>query len=551
MNHAPRHVAPLALALLVIGTASAHAQTPIPRGSWTLHFVDSQETAGGDYRAALAIDGDPATMWVTEWFWSSPPPPHELQIDLGATYDIAGFRYLPRVDGLKNGRIAAFEVLVSTDGVTWSAPVVSGTLADTSAEQQVVFAATSGRYFRLRVLSEVMGQPWAAIAELNVLASDASSALPSNPPEGGVAPGSEAPPKTGTGSPTAEVIPQSSWTLRYVDSEELAVADFRAVRAFDGNPATIWTSEWYWSSPSPPHELQIDLGGTYSIDGFRYQPRVDLANGRIADYEFFVSADGTSWGSPVASGTLGNTPFEQRVNFASRSGRYIRLRALSEVMGQPWAAIAELNVLGVPTAPSGSISQPSSPSPPPSSSGSNSLPMISLAGVFDAQAALVVLTATASDLDGAVARVDFYSGSTLLATDSSAPYSAVATGLSPGAYSFIAVAHDNAGDSTVSTAVGITVPGAQTSRRIVFTPSLDHDNLVAQYVLQIYPANPSSSAPVATWDLGKVPVVNGECGADISELVARLASGTYIATVSAVGPGGASTSDPSDSFVVP
>jgi hypothetical protein len=35
-----------------------------------------------------------------------------------------------------------------------------------------------------------------------------------------------------------------------------------------------------------------------------------------------------------------------QVNFTSVKGQYIRLRALSEINGNPWTAAAEINVLG-------------------------------------------------------------------------------------------------------------------------------------------------------------------------------------------------------------
>ena len=140
------------------------------------------------------------------------------------------------------------------------------------------------------------------------------------------------------------VIPQTNWRLWYVDSEETVGEDGAAENAFDGNPATIWHTQW--GGPPPPHEIQIDLGGIYSIDGFRYLPRQNTSqNGTIKDYEFYVSTNGSNWGSPVATGTFANTKTEKEVLFAAKTGQYVRLRALSEVNGKPWTSMAELNVL--------------------------------------------------------------------------------------------------------------------------------------------------------------------------------------------------------------
>ena len=147
------------------------------------------------------------------------------------------------------------------------------------------------------------------------------------------------------------VLPQTNWRLWYVDSEETVGENGVAENAFDGSSGTFWHTQWKGVSPPPPHEIQIDLGGNYTIDGFRYLPRQDGGvNGTIRNYEFYVSGDGTNWGSPVASGAFANTTAEKEILFSAKGGRYVRLRALSEVNGNPWTSVAELKVLGNATA---------------------------------------------------------------------------------------------------------------------------------------------------------------------------------------------------------
>jgi len=71
--------------------------------------------------------------------------------------------------------------------------------------------------------------------------------------------------------------------------------------------------------------------------------------------------------------------------------------------------------------------------------------------------ATITLAASASDSDGSVASVAFYAGSTLLTTDTSAPYGYTWSSVSAGSYSLTAVATDNLGVVTTSSAIGITV----------------------------------------------------------------------------------------------
>ncbi|GGC87108.1 hypothetical protein GCM10011396_37990 [Undibacterium terreum] len=84
----------------------------------------------------------------------------------------------------------------------------------------------------------------------------------------------------------------------------------------------------------------------------------------------------------------------------------------------------------------------------------------------------ISLSATASDTDGTVSKVDYYNGSTLLSTVSTAPYS-YNWNAPVGSYSITAVATDNDGGTTTSTAatgrvnapptVSVSVPGSATS----------------------------------------------------------------------------------------
>lgn len=80
-----------------------------------------------------------------------------------------------------------------------------------------------------------------------------------------------------------------------------------------------------------------------------------------------------------------------------------------------------------------------------------------LDGALFTAPASFTLTADAADVDGTVARVQFYQGTTLLGEATASPYTLPVTGLTPGTYAFTARASDNAGASTTSTAVTATV----------------------------------------------------------------------------------------------
>ncbi|MFW0740072.1 Ig-like domain-containing protein, partial [Flavobacterium sp. T12S277] len=67
------------------------------------------------------------------------------------------------------------------------------------------------------------------------------------------------------------------------------------------------------------------------------------------------------------------------------------------------------------------------------------------------------ITATASDADGSISRVEFYQGATLLGTDISSPYSFNWTGVPAGTYELIAKAYDNLNAEMVSSIISVIV----------------------------------------------------------------------------------------------
>lgn len=283
----------------------------VPQSQMTVRSVDSEETVALNGARTRVLDGNPATFWHTRYNGGTVAPlPHEIQLDLGTARAVTDLYYLPRPGPSPNGRIGRYEVYVSANGSSWGTPVATGTLPNTNAEQQIRFLPKTGRYVRLRALSEVNGNAWTSIAELNVGYT--------------------------TGVPGVSV--------RSADSEETSALNGLAANVLDGNPATLWHTRYTGGSIAPmPHEIQLDLGGSYAVTDLYYQPRTDTSpNGRIARYEVYVSADGTNWGSTVASGTFANSTALQAVRFPATTGRYVRLRALSEVAGNQFTSIAEL-----------------------------------------------------------------------------------------------------------------------------------------------------------------------------------------------------------------
>jgi regulation of enolase protein 1 (concanavalin A-like superfamily) len=165
--------------------------------------------------------------------------------------------------------------------------------------------------------------------------------------------------------------------------------------------------------------------------------------------------------------------------------------------------------------------------------------------------AVIALSATASDPENALARVDFYSGETLIGSSSTAPYLFTWAAVPAGTYNLHAVAIDAAGASATSATMAVTVAAlpaplpAPLPTGVAFHASADHDTGVSSYQLRIFAAgsDPGAATPLVTSDLGKpTPDANGDITVDRAALFSALTPGSYVAAVTAVAAGGSSTS---------
>ncbi len=121
---------------------------------------------------------------------------------------------------------------------------------------------------------------------------------------------------------------------------------YPAANAIDNDPKTLWHTSWGEAAATYPHSLVLNLKAPCTVTGLTYLPRQKQDNGRIDQYEIYVSMDGQEWGQPVASGTWANDRTRKTVRFAKpQQAHYVKLVAKSEVRNQIFASAAEINVL--------------------------------------------------------------------------------------------------------------------------------------------------------------------------------------------------------------
>ena len=143
----------------------------ISHAGWSLISTDSEETAGEDGHASNAFDDSTSTFWHTEWQGAQPRPPHEIVIDLGASYSLSSMSYTPRQDDNPNGMVKDYEFYVSTDRANFGQAVKTGSFGTGKAATTVTFPAKAGRYIRFVGVSEANDKAYTCVAELNVAGS--------------------------------------------------------------------------------------------------------------------------------------------------------------------------------------------------------------------------------------------------------------------------------------------------------------------------------------------------------------------------------------------
>jgi len=161
--------------------------------------------------------------------------------------------------------------------------------------------------------------------------------------------------------------------------------------------------------------------------------------------------------------------------------------------------------------------------------------------------ATISMAATVTTSNTSVNRVDFYGDGLLLGSDSTSPYTFTWSNVSAGSHAVSAAAVLATGGSVSAQAVSVSVgTPTSSSATLFFSPSSDESTTVDYYTFELYLQG--GAMPMSSKHLGKPAAVNGEITVDVSDLVNAVASGTYFGVVTAHGPGGTTSSQPSPSF---
>jgi len=200
-----------------------------------------------------------------------------------------------------------------------------------------------------------------------------------------------------------------------------------------------------------------------------------ISSGTLSNVEFYNGS--------TLIGTDTSAPYS--LNWTPSSAGTVVLRAVANgTSGSAATSYVKVTIAAAPVPPTVSISSPSS--------STNFEPGSS-----------ITISATASDTDGTIARVDFYSNGNLISSKTSSPYT-ISWAPAMGGYTLTAVATDNSGLQTTSAGKSVTVgkpviTGLDVDADCYFVLNLNAPtNVAANLVYEFYEKLPGASAFPAT-----------------------------------------------------
>src|SRR6056297_278158 len=136
-------------------------------------------------------------------------------------------------------------------------------------------------------------------------------------------------------------IPKAAWNVVSMSSG----SEENIQNLIDEDSDTFWATD---NKTVSPQEIIIDLGESYSVNGFTYLPSQErYPFGIITDYAFYVSQNGKQWNLATKGefSNIVNSRWKQEVRFTERKARYFKLKAIKTNGEDPRASFAEIGVL--------------------------------------------------------------------------------------------------------------------------------------------------------------------------------------------------------------
>ncbi|HIZ83689.1 MAG TPA: discoidin domain-containing protein, partial [Firmicutes bacterium] len=257
------------------------------------------------YPPSNAVDGNPDSIWHSEWAPENDPFPHIFTIDLYQTTALYDISITPRLDA-EAGRITSGEIYAGSS--LENMQLVTAFTGDAGADPIVVdLDGVSARYIQIYSLAASSANT--AISEIGVRAYERPVAT----------------------------VPVTMMSAEASTSN----AGYPPANAIDGNTATMWHSEWSPENVPFPHIFTLDLGKKMLLDTLSILPRQDGDAGKTTRGQIYAG-DSPEDMVLVTEFTADASRNAAVVDLRYTAARYIQIHSLEANSAN--TAIAEISV---------------------------------------------------------------------------------------------------------------------------------------------------------------------------------------------------------------
>ena len=160
------------------GSSEAEDETIISSDGFKVSCDNEQNPAqGNDGPISYAFDGNVDTLWHSQYSPSKKALPATFTVDMGKTYNIDKFTYVPRQSGGPNGYITSYDLYIKkAESDDWTQVVTNGTWAFDTIIKTAAFEASEARY--IKFVAKAGSNDFATASEFYIHETESSVAAP-------------------------------------------------------------------------------------------------------------------------------------------------------------------------------------------------------------------------------------------------------------------------------------------------------------------------------------------------------------------------------------
>ena len=267
------------------------------------------QSASGEHHARFppsnVLDGDLSRLSI----FASRANPDDLVLDLGDLWTVETINI---AWALGTGRSYDFEIATrANESEEWSSVFLGQSSGTTVEFETYDVTASQAQFVRIRGLSNSLGNAWTFISEVKAY-----------------------------GIPVPAPIPQE---IEIQSASGEHHARFPPSNVLDGDLSRLSI----FASRANPDDLVLDLGDLWIVETINIA--WGLGTGRSYDFEIATRAnESEEWSSVFLGQSSGTTVDFETYDVTASQAQFVRIRGLSNSLGNAWTFISEVKAYGIP-----------------------------------------------------------------------------------------------------------------------------------------------------------------------------------------------------------